>query len=142
VHVYLDDWLFLSQDRLALEIEIPVILTFLESLGFLVNLKKSRLVVRQIFEYLGVQFDTSLPRVRPADHLIQKTILAGSSQNLHSSLTPRRLMQVIGLFNSVADFVHLGRLHLRPIQHWLSARWHQSDGDLDVLLTLLQSPRI
>ena len=134
VHIYLDDWLLLAQDRSVLRGQILVTLRFLETLGFLVNEGKSRLTPSQEFQYLGLQFDTSLSRVRPADHLVVKTVTLGRSVSLELKLSPRILMRMIGLLSSIADFVHLGRLNLRPVQHWLRRRWCQRDGELDVRL--------
>jgi hypothetical protein len=139
IHVYLDDWLVLDQNRLSLEERIPEILLFVRSLGFLVNEKKSRLYPSQRFEHLGLLFDTSAQMIRPADHLVEKAILAGSATDLLVNLTPRRLMQVIGLLNALADFVPLGRLRLRPIQFWLRNRWSQKDKDLDGFLVATQT---
>jgi hypothetical protein len=134
VHVYLDDWLFLAQDKHRLLKSIPWILEFLESLGLLINKSKSRLEVSQSFEYLGLHFETCSASVRPADHLITKLIAAAAPQSLPEFITPRLLMKHIGLINFMADFVPLGRLFLRPIQHWLASQWCQRTGDLDVSL--------
>lgn len=139
MHVYLDDWLILSQDRLALLAEIPEILSLVGSLGFLINDLKSRLVPAQQFEYLGLHFDTKAQLVRPADHLVRKALGSAMGPSPPSSLSPRDLMRIIGLLGSMADFVPLGRLYLRPVQYWLANRWTPKDGDLDGPLVVTQS---
>ena len=134
VHVYLDDWIFLSQDRRALEVAQPEILSLIRGLGFLVNEKKSQLQVCQRFQYLGLHFDTLLSTVRPADHLIDRVLASAKILFPPASISPRSLMRIIGVLGSVADFVHLGRLRRRPVQFWLRHRWSQRDADLDCLL--------
>jgi uncharacterized integral membrane protein len=70
MHVYLDNWLFLDQSRTALESFHSWILDFIRSLGFMINVKKSRLEVYQHFEHLGLGFDMALQTVFSVDHLI------------------------------------------------------------------------
>lgn len=73
-HIYLDNWIFLSQDRRDLEAAQPEILSLICGLGFLVNEgyeAKSQLLVSQQFQYLGLHFDSLLSVVRPADHVIE-----------------------------------------------------------------------
>jgi hypothetical protein len=133
MHVYLDDWLFLDQSRTALESSRSWILDFIRDLGFMINVKKSRLEVSQHFEHLGLFFDTALQTVRPADHLVAKVIRQVSALGPSTQLTtPRVLSRTIGLLNSVAGFVELGRLNLRPVQFWLASHWSQKDADWDV----------
>ena len=131
IHVYLDDWLVLAQDRSALERGIQETLSFLRSLGFLVNEGKSHLIPSQEFQYLGLHFNTASSRVRPADHLVMKAVSIGRNISLQLPLSPRILMRMIGLLGAIADFVHLGRLNLRPVQHWLRVRWCHRDEELD-----------
>jgi hypothetical protein len=134
VHVYLDDWLFLDQSKDALESAQPWILDFIQDLGFLVNVKKSRLEVSQVFEHLGLSFNTALQTIRPADHLVTKVVAAVSAIHSQQLLTPRALSRTIGLINFVGEFVELGRLNLRPIQLWLAHRWSQRTEDFDVTI--------
>ena len=141
IHVYLDDWLVRSQSRNQLLQIVPRILELLKSLGWIVNLKKSRLTPSQTFEYLGLSFDTRKATVRPADHLVLKA--SEKVTRLRSSLTtsPREIQSALGLFNFMADYARLGRLKLRPIQHWLHSRFSPVSGDLDVPLTMTSDLR-
>ena len=40
-----------------------------------------------------------------------------------TSVTARQLSQLLGLLNSLADVVQLGRLHIRPLQFYLLEHW-------------------
>jgi ribonuclease HI len=62
--VYLDDLLFLDQDRLHLQETIGEILQFLDSLGWVVNEKKSELVPSQVFRFLGWEWDSTQMSVK------------------------------------------------------------------------------
>ena len=127
VHVYIDDWLIRDQDHQRLSDNVPKILDFLQGLGWQVNLKKSRIVPSQVFEYLGVRFDTKQCTVRPSDRRIVKldrTVERGFPDPV---ITPRQLASVEGLLNSVSEYLPLGRLHLRPIQFWLHLHWKMTN---------------
>ena len=53
-------------------------------------------------------------------------------------VTPRELQAFLGLINFFALFVNLGRLHMRPRQHWLACRWDHTLSSID--LPLLVTP--
>ena len=61
-------------------------------------------------------------------------------------VSPRELQSFVGLFNFLALTVDLGRLHMRPIQHWLASRWDHTLPSIDLPLTvapdLLEAIRI
>ena len=92
-------------------------------LGWLVNLEKSELVPKQIFDFVGYQFDLRAGRVRPTPD---------RWQNLQDKIFEimslphcpvRQFMSLIGLLTATEKQVHLGRLHMRPIQWHLKQHW-------------------
>ena len=78
-----------------------------QDLGWLVNLEKSELEPKQVFDFVGYQFDLKSGRVRP-------------TLDWWQILRPpvRQFMSMIGLLTATEKQVHLDRLHMRPIQ------WH------------------
>ena len=91
--------------------------------GWLLNLEKSELEPKQIFDFVGYQFDLRAGRVRPTP---------GWWQNLQDKLLEilslpacpvRQFMSLIGLLTATEKQVHLGRLHMRPIQWHLKNNW-------------------
>jgi hypothetical protein len=132
VHTYLDDWLVRHAVRLVLMRQIPWLISLIESLGWMINQKKSVLQPTQCFEYLGLRFNTSKACVAPADHLILKTMSNASQIQDQELISPRQLSQFLGLINFLADFILHERLRMRPIQHWLLHRWKAHLEDLDV----------
>ena len=89
----------------------------------LVNLEKSELVPKQIFDFVGYQFDLRTGRVRPTPDRwqnLQDKILEIMSLP-HCPV--RQFMSLIGLLTATEKQVHLGRLHMKPIQWHLKQHW-------------------
>ena len=92
-------------------------------LGWLVNKEKSELEPKQVFNFVGYQFDLKEGRVRPTPERWQ-TLQAKIRQILSSPVCPvRNFMSLIGLLTATEKQVHLGRLHMRPIQWHLKNNW-------------------
>ena len=94
-----------------------------QDLGWLVNLDKSELDPKQIFDFVGYQFDLQAGRVRPTPDRWQS--LQGKILEILSLPTcpVRQFMSLIGLLTATEKQVHLGRLHMRPIQWHLKNHW-------------------
>ena len=97
--------------------------TDLPNLGWLVNLEKSELEPKQIFNFVGYLFDLQVGRVRPTPDRWQSL----QDKILHLLSLPsclvRDFMSLIGLLTATEKQVHLGRLHMRPIQWHLKSNW-------------------
>ena len=81
----------------------------------LVNLEKSELDPKQVFDFVAYQLDLQSGRVRPTQERWQTL-----QQKILELLTPpdcpvRQFMSLIGLLTATEKQVHLGRLHLKPI---------------------------
>ena len=91
-----------------------------QDLGWLVNLEKSELESKQVFDFVGYQFDLRSGRVRPTP------VAEPSSKASNTVILPacpvRQFMSLIGLLTATEKQVHLGRLHMRPIQ-WHLNNW-------------------
>ena len=123
VHQYLDDWLVrVSSHRVCLQ-HTQILVKMCQRLGWLVNVEKSELEPKQVFDFVGYQFDFRSGQVRPTlDRWqnLQDKIL----EILSSPACPvRQFMSLIGLLTATEKQVHLGRLHMRPIQWHLKNNW-------------------
>ena len=123
IHQYLDDWLVRARShRVCLQHTQELVRTC-QNLGWLVNLDKSELEPKQVFDFVGYQFDLEVGRVRPTPdrwQTLQRKIL----EMLHQPTCPvRQFMSLIGLLTATEKQVHLGRLHMRPIQWHLKNTW-------------------
>ena len=123
IHQYLDDWLVRATSHQACLQHTQSLVRICQKLGWLVNLEKSELVPKQIFDFVGYQFDLRAGRVR---------LTPDRWQNLQDKILEimslphcpvRQFMSLIGLLTATEKQVHLGRLHMRPIQWHLKQHW-------------------
>lgn len=80
---YLDDICLLSQDALELEMIDQRIIKHLESLGFIINRRKSLLIPSHVQEYLGFEFNTKSMKIKVPDLNIRSLL-----QRLKQALLP------------------------------------------------------
>ena len=69
--------------------------------------------------------------VRPADQLLDKLQRDLTALSTQMFLTPRKFQALLGLLNFLAPLVDLGRLHMRPLQFWLTSHWDHSLPTID-----------
>ena len=121
VHRYLDDWLIRGPSPAVVANNVQVVLDLFHRLGLLVNFKKSELVPKTRFVFLGMDVDLALAWVRPTEAQLSKIaeLIAFLSGCNHSPV--RLLLSVIGSLNHASQFIPLGRLHLRPLQLYVKA---------------------
>ena len=94
-----------------------------QELGWLVNVEKSELEPKQVFNFVGYQFDLKSGRVRPTPDRWQN--LQEKLLKLLSLPTcpVREFMSSIGLLTATEKQVYLCHLHMRPIQWHLKNNW-------------------
>ena len=123
IHQYLDDWLVIAKSPQVCLQHTQKLMTLCKDLGWLVNEEKSELEPKQIFNFVGYQFDLEEGRVRPTQE--RWLALTDKIQSILSGpVCPvRQFMSLIGLLTATEKQVHLGRLHMRPIQWHLKNNW-------------------
>ena len=123
IHQYLDDWLVRARSHQTCLHHTQILVKMCQDLGWLVNLEKSELEPKQVFNFVGYQFDLRSGQVRPTPDRWQS--LQGKIQTL--LLLPacpvQQFMSLIGLLTATEKQVHLGQLHMRPIQWHLKNNW-------------------
>ena len=135
IHQYLDDWLVRSKSRKTCLHHTQVLIKMCQDLGWLVNLEKSELEPKQIFDFVGYQFDLRSGRVRPT---LDRWQSLQDKIHLLLSLPVRQFMSLIGLLTATEKQVHLGRLHMRPIQWHLKNNWRVPES-LEKIIPLPRS---
>ena len=122
-HQYLDDWLVRARSHQTCLQHTRTLVALCRELGWLVNEEKSELEPKQVFNFVSFQFDLKEGRVRPTPErwqALQTKIL----EIMSSPVCPvRKLMSLIGLLTATEKQVHLGHLHMRPIQRHLKNNW-------------------
>ena len=123
IHQYLDDWLVRATSPQTCIKHTQTLVKMCQDLGWLVNLEKSELEPKQVFDFVGYRFDLRSGRVRPTPDRWES--LQGKIQELLVLPTcpVRQFMSLIGLLTATEKQVHLGRLHMRPIQWHLKNNW-------------------
>ena len=123
IHQYLDDWLVRATSHQTYLQHTQMLVSLCQDMGWVVNFEKSELEPKQVFDFVGYQFDLQEGKVRPTiDRWLYLKVKI--RELLAQSTCPvRHLMSLIGLLTATEKQVHLGRLHMRPIQWHLKNNW-------------------
>ena len=116
LHPYLGDWLARNQSRRALLEHRQFLLSLINSLGLIINYEKSDLVPAQVFTFIGMEFLTQTNIVRVPQDRVLKILETVRQFSQKYSVSARDFLSLLGQLGAAADFVMLGRLHLRPLQ--------------------------
>ena len=120
IFYYLDDWLLVAESQSLLQSHLQATLHLAQSLGFIVNLKKSVLTPQRMPVYLGASLDIPRLIARPVERRVVALQLL--IQELTASpVVPALLWQrVLGHLASFVDLVPNCRLLMRPLHlHFL-----------------------
>ena len=123
IHQYLDDWLVRASTLHTCLQHTQTLVTLCQELGWLVNKEKSELAPKQVFNFVGYQFDLKEGKVRPTEEHWQALTDKIRSMMSDPVCPVRKFMSLIGLLTATEKQVHLGRLHMRPIQWHLKNNW-------------------
>ena len=123
IHQYLDDWLVRAKSHHVCLRNTQSLVKLCQKLGWIINVEKSELVLKQIFNFVGYQFDLKLARVKPTPDRWKNLTLKVTELLQSPTCRVRELMSLIGLLTATEKQVHLGRLHMRPIQWHLKNHW-------------------
>ena len=135
VFPYLDDWLIKNLIR-NLITQTRFCIQTIQSLGLLPNLKKSDLFPSQKFTFIGMEFLTQQNLVRAPTDCVQNLILTIKKFLSFKHVSARTFLSLLGKLSAAADFVLLGRLHLRPLQMCLLSVWKPHILPLDHPVTI------
>ena len=141
LHPYLDDWLARNQNCRVLLEHRQFLLSLINSLGLIINYEKSDLVPAQVFTFIGMEFLTQTNIVRVPQDRVLKILETVRQFSQKYSVSARDFLSLLGQLGAAADFVMLGRLHLRPLQMSLLNQWrphkfllnHQIDVTTEIL---------
>ena len=142
IHRYLDDWLIRATSYQEANRHTSLVIQMLTDLGFLIRLEKSDLTPRRDFVFLGVNFNTLSHTVAPPPDKVQGVVQLVQQVISLPRIRLRLLLRVIGVLNHVADYVALGRLHVRPIQFYLLSFNLDLRSDLEALIPVRPSLRV
>ena len=125
-HQYLDDWLVRASTHDTCLQHTQTLVSLCQELGWLVNKEKSELAPKQVFNFVGYQFDLKEGKVRPTAERWQTLtdkIRSIPDPTGYRAYRIRQFMSLRGLLTATEKQVHRGRLHMRPIQWHLKNNW-------------------
>ena len=137
IHQYLDD-LLVRAGPIKFLSNTQILVKMCQDLGWLVNLEKSELEPKQVFDFVGYQFDLRSGRVRPTPDRWQSLHDKIQALLLLLAFPVRQFMSLIGLLTATEKQVHLGQLHMRPIQWHLKNNWRVPES-LEKIIPLPRS---
>ena len=108
IHQYLDDWLVRASTHHTCLQHTQTLVTLCQELGWLVNKEKSELVPKQVFNFVGYQFDLKEGKVRPTEERWQALTDKIRSMMSDPVCPVRKFMSLIGLLTATVKQVHLG----------------------------------
>ena len=123
IHQYLDDWLIRPPTRESCHQGTQSLLALCQELGCVVNLQKSELESKQVFEFVDYQYDLLHGLVKPTQNRWASILQKVQSILFNSTCRVRKFMSLIGLLTATEKQVPLDRLHMRPIQWHLKRYW-------------------
>ena len=123
IHQYLDDWLIRAPTKESCHQGTQSLLSLCQELGWVVNLQKSELEPKQVFEFVGYQCDLSHGLVKPTQNRWESILQKVQSIMASPKCRVRNFMSLIGLLTATEKQVPLGRLRMRPIQWHLKRHW-------------------
>ena len=114
--IYLDDMLQISQTINGLDIARDILIFLLQTLGFVINRKKSVLVPLQKIEFLGLEIESVRIIITLPPEEIKKLRLKCQKLISNPRTTLRELTDLMDYFWSTADAVLPAMLQIRFLQ--------------------------
>ena len=126
LHSYLDDMLIQARSSTICLSSTTGVESLLLAMGWIINLAKSEMTPTQTFVFVGYGYNLRSATVFvPQERL--RTMFSLVHDVVNSQLvTARTLMCVLGTLAAMEKLVHLGRLHMRPIQWHLKDHWNRN----------------
>ena len=141
VLIYLDDFLLLAATKEEAVKNTHLLITLLQSLGFIINFKKSSLTPSQVITFLGFKIDsTSMMLSLPAEK-INKILDCAHRLLAPQRITLRNLASLIGLLETSRPANWRAPLHFRHLQCDLIWGLQMNRESYDALITLSTSAR-
>ena len=139
--IYLDDILIMNSDRAKLLEELSVTVTFLQRLGFLINVGKSIFTPIQEIEYLGLLLNSVMLEFRLTPDKV-KSIIELCSELIHSTqCSLRSVSKILGLLLWAATAIPYALAHFRDLQMFQIEMLRIWNGKLDTRDTLSTTAR-
>ena len=115
---HLDDWLIHHLDRTVLLQHQARLMNTLDLVGFVLNRKKSELDLTQDLQFLGIRLRLDLGEASLPESKAWKIVARARHLSSLHVLSYIQVSQLMGSLNWASGLIPLGRLYLRPLQHY------------------------
>jgi hypothetical protein len=116
---YLEDLLFLHHDKEYLKKATDEIVRFLSQVGWVINQEKSELKPKQLFRYLGWEWDSRSPSMCPPQDRVKSLLhdlrAMRNAIEQQRTTTPRGFTRLIGALSATRLQHRQASLHLRTL---------------------------
>ncbi|XP_040294193.1 uncharacterized protein LOC121005490 [Bufo bufo] len=133
---YLDDLLVVADNIETMGIHLGLVLDHLQSLGWLINWKKSDLIPSKRKVFLGITLDTVSQRSFLPPQKIVKLQTALRKFKKEKFCSIRQAMKVLGSLSACIPAVAWAQFHLRPLQKFILDKWNRSQLTLERIIFL------
>ena len=116
IHQY--DWIVRATSRQTYLQNTQTLVALCQELGYIVNIGKLKLGPKKVFDFVGYQFDLREGKVRST---LEDFKVKDPETPLQTGTD--RICPLNGTVNSYRKKVHLGQLHMRPIQWHFKNNW-------------------
>ena len=134
--IYLNDLLFLHQDKDRLEHMVQLFSQLFESLGLMVNHMKSILLPAQNLEFLGFSIDSQLMQISLPQKKMRKVQQDSNRLLAQQSVSVRQIAQFVGKATATLQALPTAPLHYRALQFQMNLvaplTWQSRVGHLNI----------
>jgi hypothetical protein len=136
--IYLDDILMAHSSKVKAKEKAQIVISLLESLGFIISIEKSILDPTHSLEYIGLYIHTS-----PMTFTLPEKKVAGILKLCESALkrheiSLRELASIIGKLNWAISAVRYARAHFRSLQALYIESLKEAQGDLQTIVSITE----
>ncbi|XP_011694551.1 PREDICTED: uncharacterized protein LOC105453949 [Wasmannia auropunctata] len=114
--IYLDDMLLIGSSKQACAENVKASVSLLESLGFIINYKKSILEPRRRVEFLGIIYDSKKMTLKLPEEKKQKMLTLLEQFKIDKDISLRQWSSFIGSINACCPAVEYGRLYTKEFE--------------------------
>ena len=126
VHAYLDDWILRLHSLLIAPQTAITVTQLLRSLGWLINFPKSCLHPRDLFEFIGLEWNLRGNAIKPRLEKIHQLRSDVKVAQPGKRIKAKKMASLVGVIKWMAPYVPLGNMHLKKLQWKIRQKWSQS----------------
>ena len=139
--IYLDDLLIVGTTAEECNDAVTQVIAVLESLGFLINFKKSETVPTQCIEYIGLITNSISMTIHLTDKKVIDIYLLCSEVLKKGKCSLRHLAKIIDNLNWATYAVSFAQAHYRSLQAIFITSSREYNDNLDVIISLNNDAR-